>query len=181
MGKFWFPNTVGYHILFIVCKFFLCFVCWMNAYKMVKFNNSTRRPRWPWIAHLNFWDDHSPIFFVAFREEFTRIAICLYSASSSHLLMPSLLTDQNFANNFWKGSPIEQSCYIISKFDKQFQRRRILKNFSEVYTVKKASPHGGHIFRQIKYSQTIFANGHTRNNLVKLFQIWPAVSEKKIF
>ena len=53
----------------------------------------------------------------------------------------------------------------------RFQRRRILKNFSEVHTVKKASPHGGHIFRHIKYSQTIFEMGHTRNNLLKLFQI----------
>ena len=41
-----------------------------------------------------------PFFFVPFREEFTRISLCLYSASSPHSLIPCLLTDQNFTNNF---------------------------------------------------------------------------------
>ena len=44
-----------------------------------------------------------PIFFVAFREEFTRISLCLYSARSLHSLIPCLLTDQNFKNNSEKG------------------------------------------------------------------------------
>ena len=39
-------------------------------------------------------------FFVTFTEEFTRISLCLYSASSPYLLIPCLLTDQNFVNNF---------------------------------------------------------------------------------
>ena len=63
-------------------------------------DNKTRGPRWSWIAHLNFLDDHNQFFFVAFREKFTRISVCLYSASSPHSLMPCLFTDQNFANNF---------------------------------------------------------------------------------
>ena len=42
----------------------------------------------------------SPIFFVPFREEFTRISLCLYSARNPHSLIPYLLTDQNFTNNF---------------------------------------------------------------------------------
>ena len=55
--------------------------------------------------------DHSPefeitladfFFFVAFREEFTRISVCPYSTSSPYSLIPSLLTDQNFMNNFSK-------------------------------------------------------------------------------
>ena len=75
--------------------------------------------------------------------------------------------DQNFMNNFWKGSPKEKSCEFISKSDQQFQRR-ILKNFSQC---KNPSPNGGHVFRRIKISQTIFEKGYTRNNLVKLFQI----------
>ena len=54
--------------------------------------------------------------------------------------MPCLLTDQNLANKFWKGSPKEHFYEIIWKSDKWFQRRRILKNFSEVHTVKIASP-----------------------------------------
>ena len=42
-------------------------------------------------------------FFFAFREEFTRISLCLYSARSLHSLIPCLLTDQNFKNNSEKG------------------------------------------------------------------------------
>ena len=54
----------------------------------------------------------------------------------------------------------------------RFLKRRILKNFSEVHTVKKASsPHGGYVFRWIKISRTTFEKGNTRNNLVKLFQV----------
>ena len=43
----------------------------------------------------------SPIlFFVAFREEFTRISLYLYSASSPHSLIPCLLTQ--FCEHFLK-------------------------------------------------------------------------------
>ena len=42
---------------------------------------------------------------------------------------PCFTTDQNFANDFWKGSPKEHSCEIISKSDQGFQRRRFFKNF----------------------------------------------------
>ena len=44
-------------------------------------------------------------------------------------LEPCLLMNQNFANNFWKGSPKENLSEIISKSDQLFQRRRIVKNF----------------------------------------------------
>ena len=55
-----------------------------------------------------------------FREDFLRISSCSYSARSSHSPEPCLWTDQNFANKFWKGSPKENSCQIISKSDQQF-------------------------------------------------------------
>ena len=70
--------------------------------------------------------------------------------------MPCLLTYQNFANTFWKRSPKEHFREFFSQSDKRFQRRRILKNFSEVHTVQKASPLGGHVFRRIKFSRTFF-------------------------
>ena len=147
--------------------------------------------------------------------------------------MPCLLTNQNFANSFWKGSPKEhfyeiisksdnrfqrrrislkstqckkpprtaamffdrskfreqflkmvtqeQSCEIISKSDKWFQRRRIFMNFSEVHIVKKASPNGVHVFRRIKISRTNFENGHTRNNPVKFFRILTSGSGEEDF
>ena len=37
--------------------------------------------------------------------------------------------------------------------------------------VQKPPLQGGHIFRRITIARTIFKKGHTRNNLVKLFQI----------
>ena len=58
------------------------------------------------------------------EEHFLRISSCPYSAKSPHSPEPCLLTDQNFANNFWKGSPKEHSCEIISKSDQHFWRRR---------------------------------------------------------
>ena len=64
-----------------------------------------------------------------FREEdFLRISLCLYSARSPHSPEPCLRTDQNFAKNFSKGSPKEQSCEIILKSDQRFQSR-FFKNF----------------------------------------------------
>ena len=58
-----------------------------------------------------------------FREEdFLRISSCPYSARIPHSPEPCLWTDQNFANNFRKGSPNEHSCEIISKSHKRFRR-----------------------------------------------------------
>ena len=63
-----------------------------------------------------------------FREDFLRISSCPYSARSPHSPEPCFWTDQNFANNFWKRSPKEHSCEIISKSDQWFLRRRFFKN-----------------------------------------------------
>ena len=68
-----------------------------------------------------------------FREEgFLRISSCPYSARSPHSPEPCLWTDQNFANNFWKGSPKEHSCKIILKSDQLFLRRRFFKNYLKI-------------------------------------------------
>ena len=45
--------------------------------------------------------------------DFLRVSSCPYSARSPHSPEPCLWTDQNFANNFWNGSPKEHSCEII--------------------------------------------------------------------
>ena len=48
------------------------------------------------------------------------------------------------------------------------------KNFEEFLWSPhraKSPPHSGHVFRGIIISRTTFEKGHTRNNLVKLFQI----------
>ena len=68
------------------------------------------------------------LFLVPFTEEFTKISLFLYHASSPHSLIPCLLTDQNFANNFLKRSLKEHFYEIIPKFDQQFLRRRFSKN-----------------------------------------------------
>ena len=59
----------------------------------------------------------------SFREGFLRISSCPYSARSPHSPEPCLRTDQNFANNFWKGSPKELSCEIILKSDQRFLKK----------------------------------------------------------
>ena len=65
----------------------------------------------------------------SFREDdFLRTSSCPYSARSPHSPEPCLWTDQNFANNFWRGSSKVHSCEIISKSDQRFQGRRFLKN-----------------------------------------------------
>ena len=63
------------------------------------------------------------------EEDLLRISSCPYSARSPHSAEPCLWTDQNFANNIWKGSPKEHSCEFFSKSDQQFRRRRFYKNF----------------------------------------------------
>ena len=103
------------------------------------------------------------------EEDFLRISSCPYSARSPHSPEPCLWMDQNFANKFWKGSPKEHSCEIISKSDKQF-RRRFLRISSCPYIVQEASIHQNHVYGLIKISWTIFDKGHPRNIPVKLFQ-----------
>ena len=67
------------------------------------------------------------------RRRFFRISSCLYNAKCSHSPEPCLFTDQTFTNNFWKGSPKENSCEIISKFDQPFQRSRFFKKLFEEF------------------------------------------------
>ena len=63
-----------------------------------------------------------PIFFlVAFREEFTRISLCLYSARSLHSLIPCLLTDQNFKNNSEKGHSRKISMTLFQNLTNSFR------------------------------------------------------------
>ena len=62
------------------------------------------------------------------EEDFLRISSCPYSARNAPSPEPCLWMDQNFANNFLKGSPKEHSCEITSKSDKRFHGRRFLKN-----------------------------------------------------
>ena len=62
------------------------------------------------------------------EKDFLRISSCPFSARSPHSTEPCLWMDYNFANNFRKGSPKEQSYAIISKSDSLF-RRTFFKNF----------------------------------------------------
>ena len=66
------------------------------------------------IALANF-------FSVAFREEFTRISLCLYSARSLHSLIPCLLTDQNFKNNSEKGHSRNISMRLFQNLTNSFR------------------------------------------------------------
>ena len=64
------------------------------------------------IALANFF-----FFLVAFREEFTRISLCLYSSRGLHSLIPCFIHRSKFQEQFWKGSLKENFYEIISKSD----------------------------------------------------------------
>ena len=114
--------------------------------------------------------DHSPdflrllkpiFFFVAFREEFTRISLCLYSARSLHSLIPCLLTDQNFKNNSEKGHSRNISMRLFQNLTNNFREDFLgicLCSYSQV-----ASIHQSHVHGQIKISLSTFERGHSRN------------------
>ena len=63
------------------------------------------------------------------EKDFLRISLCPYSARSPYSPELCLWTDQNFANNFWKGSPKEHYGEIILKSDQLFLWRRFFKNY----------------------------------------------------
>ena len=123
--------------------------------KKCRRTKKTRGPRWPWIAHLIFLDCSSHFFsFVAFREEFTRISLCLYSARSIHSLIPCLLTNQNFKSNSEKGHSRNISMRLLQNLTKSFREDFFgicLCSFSEVAPI-----HQSHVHEQIKISLTIF-------------------------
>ena len=119
----------------------------------------TRGPRWPWIAHLVFWDCSCQFFFffVAFREEFTRISLCLYSARSLHSLIPCLLTDQNFKNNSEKGQSRNISIRLFQNLTKSFREHFLW--FCLCFYSQVAPIHQSFVLRQIK----AFERSHFRN------------------
>jgi hypothetical protein len=97
------------------------------------------------IALANF-------FFVAFREEFTRISLCLYSARSLHSLIPCLLTDQNFKNNSEKGHSRNISMRLFQNLTNSFREDFLwfcLCPYSQVTPIHQSLVHG-----QIKISLT---------------------------
>ena len=109
--------------------------------------------------------------------DFLRISSCPYSARSSHSPEPCLWWDQNFADTFWKGSPKEHSCEIISKSDQQF-RRRFFKNFFMSLQCKKPPFTTAMFMGGSKFCEYILKRVTKRTFLWNYFKIWPAVSEK---
>ena len=96
---------------------------------------------------------------------------------------PCFSTDQNFANKFWKWSHKEHSCEIIPNSECGFGEEDFLRISSCPYSAKSLPPHhGGHVFRRIKNSRTVFLKRVTQETFLwKYFKIRPGVSEKKIF
>ena len=99
-------------------------------------------------------------FFVAFRKEFTRISLCLYSARSLHSLIP--LTDQNFKNNSEKGHSRNISMRLFQNLTNSFREDFwwfCLCSYSQVAPKHQSLVHG-----QIKISLTFLRErGHFRN------------------
>ena len=77
-----------------------------------------------------FLEDHSQFFFffVAFREEFTRIFLCPHSPE------PCLLMDQNFAYSFWKGFPRNIPVKLYQNLTSGFREKDYLRISSCLYT-----------------------------------------------
>ena len=74
------------------------------------------------------------------REEFTRISLCPYRASSPHLLMPCLLTDQNFTTTiFEKGHSRNISMKLFQNLTSSFREDDFLGICSCSYS--ESSPH----------------------------------------
>ena len=111
------------------------------------------------------------------EEEFLRICSCLYSESYPHSLEPCLLTDQNFANKFWKGSPKEHSCEIISKSDQRFQRSRFSKNFIMSVQCKKPPFTRAMFMDGSKFCKQFLKRVTQTTFLWNYFKIGPVVSE----
>ena len=111
----------------------------------------------------DFFEIALAIFFlVVFREEFTRISLCLYSARSLHSLIPCLLTDQNFKNNSEKGHSRNISIKLFQNLTNSF-REDFLGICLCSYYSQVAPIHQSHVHGQVNISQTIFERGHSRN------------------
>ena len=96
-----------------------------------------------------------------FREEFTRISLCLYSARSLHSLIPCLLTDQNFKNNSEKGHARNISMRLFQNPTNSFREdflRICLYSYSQVATI-----HQSHVHGRIKFTLTILERDHSSN------------------
>ena len=103
-----------------------------------------------------------PYFFVVvFREEFTRISSCLYSARSLNSLIPCLLTDQNFKNNSEKGHSRNISMRLFQNLTNSFREDFIGICFCLYNQV--APIHQSHVHGPVKISLSIFERCHSRN------------------
>ena len=129
-------------------KFDVKRVCKRKLYR-IRYNPTytrTRGPRWPWIAHMIFFLDYPSqfFFFVAFREQFTRIPSCLYSARSPHSLIPCSLTDQNFTNNYGKGNSRNVSMRLFRNLTSSFRDFLGISVYSyiEVVAIHQSQIHG---------------------------------------
>ena len=78
--------------------------------------------------------------------------------------------DQNFANNFWKGSSKNIPVKLFQNLTSSFGEKDFLRITSCPSIVQEAPIHQSHVFRWIKILQTMFEKGHPRNIPVKLFQ-----------
>ena len=66
------------------------------------------------------------------EEDFLRISSCQYSARNLPPMVAMFFDGSKFNEQVLK-TVTQESCEIILKSDNKFQRRRILKNFSEVH------------------------------------------------
>ena len=109
------------------------------------------------------------------EEDFLRISSCPYSARRPHSPEPYFWADQNFANNFWKGSPKEHSCEIISKSGPAVSEEKIFKELLKKFNFVAMATR---IFDGIKFCEQLLKRTSQGTFLQSLVQIGPAVWEK---
>ena len=95
----------------------------------------------------------------------------MYSSATINVLKFS--DCKTFVNDIVKQEfkvPICQ-CFVFQNRKRGFREEDFLRISSCLYSAKVSPPpHGGHVFRQIKISQTLFKKGHPKNNPATLFQ-----------
>ena len=77
----------------------------------------TRGPRWPWIAHLIFWDCSSQFFFCRFQRRIYKNFFMSVLCKKPSFTNTMFIDRSKFQEQFWKGSLKEHFYEIISKSD----------------------------------------------------------------
>ena len=113
--------------------------------------------------------------------------LCSSELKSPSPWRPCFSTNQNLANNFWRGLHKDKPCEIIPNSDQWFKRRRFFKNSSCPYNTKSPffppppTPQQPCFSTDQNFANNFLKKSTQRTFLWNYFKIRPGVSEKMIF